>query len=173
MRNRLSWIICHKTNIRKVVVRDPYTGSLERVCTETYMIRPAMGHPGLNPEKWEREDNLCSNSHPPTPTARVTYRDCSRYATCLSHKGCQTSNCWIHAHSLSLRWHPWTPLIPLPHPKGYYNIKASVIETTAMGTRTGNHLVMSSRTHHYKWSCQLGVGRGLAVPLEGLRLHWQ
>lgn len=67
MRNRLSWIICHKTNIRKVVVRDPYTGSLERVRTETYMIRPARGHPGLNPEKWEREDDLCSNSHPLPP----------------------------------------------------------------------------------------------------------
>lgn len=55
------------------------------------------GTMALTPRNGRGKDNLCSNSHPPNTTGRVTYLDCSSYATCLSHNGCQTSNCGINA----------------------------------------------------------------------------
>lgn len=55
------------------------------------------GTMALTPRKGREKDNLYSNSHPSNTTARVTYLDCSSYATCLSHNGCQTSNCGINA----------------------------------------------------------------------------
>lgn len=61
----------------------------------------------------------------------------------------------------------------------YWNIKTNGTGTIVMRIRTSNHPLMSLKDYWmYRWSWKLGSewhkdGRGLILPREGLRLHWQ